>query len=66
MLKTDPASGVHYSLNKTIYLRSYKKSMMIKSRCAWCGEDPLYVSYHDKEWGVPVYSDDKLFEFGSM
>ncbi len=36
---------------------------MIKSRCAWCGEDPLYVSYHDTEWGVPVFSDDKLFEF---
>jgi len=36
---------------------------MIKSRCAWCGEDPLYVAYHDKEWGVPVFSDDKLFEF---
>ena len=36
---------------------------MIKSRCAWCGEDPLYVDYHDQEWGVPVFSDDKLFEF---
>jgi len=36
---------------------------MIKSRCAWCGEDPLYISYHDHEWGVPVYSDAKLFEF---
>ena len=36
---------------------------MIKSRCAWCGEDPLYVAYHDEEWGVPVFSDDKLFEF---
>jgi len=36
---------------------------MIKSRCAWCGEDPLYVAYHDQEWGVPVFSDDTLFEF---
>ena len=36
---------------------------MIKSRCSWCGEDPLYVAYHDQEWGVPVFSDDKLFEF---
>ena len=34
-----------------------------KNRCDWCGEDPLYVSYHDKEWGVPVYNDDNLFEF---
>ena len=36
---------------------------MKKQRCWWCGEDPLYVDYHDKEWGVPVYDDDKLFEF---
>ena len=36
---------------------------MIKSRCTWCGDDPLYMEYHDKEWGVPVFSDDKLFEF---
>lgn len=36
---------------------------MIKSRCSWCGEDPLYISYHDKEWGVPVFLDDTLFEF---
>ncbi len=32
-------------------------------RCAWCGDDPLYVKYHDKEWGVPVHNDKKLFEF---
>ncbi len=36
---------------------------MTKIRCAWCGNDPLYVEYHDTEWGVPVYNDDKLFEF---
>ena len=36
---------------------------MNKSRCSWCGEDPLYMDYHDNEWGVPVFSDDKLFEF---
>jgi DNA-3-methyladenine glycosylase I len=34
-----------------------------KTRCAWCGTDPLYVAYHDKEWGVPVRDDRKLFEF---
>lgn len=33
------------------------------TRCAWCGEDPLYVSYHDTEWGVPVKDDDRMFEF---
>ena len=33
------------------------------TRCAWCGSDPLYVSYHDREWGVPVHDDPRLFEF---
>jgi DNA-3-methyladenine glycosylase I len=33
------------------------------ARCAWCGEDPLYVSYHDQEWGVPQHDDRLLFEF---
>lgn len=32
-------------------------------RCPWCGTDPLYMDYHDKEWGVPLYDDQKLFEF---
>jgi len=36
---------------------------MTKIRCAWCGNDPLYIQYHDTEWGVPVYDDAKLFEF---
>jgi len=36
---------------------------MKKQRCAWCGEDPLYVAYHDSEWGVPVRDDKTLFEF---
>ena len=30
--------------------------------CPWCGTDPLYVKYHNTEWGVPVYNDRKLFE----
>lgn len=32
-------------------------------RCAWCGDDPLYVAYHDREWGVPLHDDRTLFEF---
>jgi DNA-3-methyladenine glycosylase I len=32
-------------------------------RCAWPGSDPLYVRYHDEEWGVPVHDDKKIFEF---
>lgn len=31
-------------------------------RCHWCGTDPLYVDYHDREWGRPVHDNDKLFE----
>lgn len=34
-----------------------------KSRCGWCLKDPIYIEYHDKEWGVPVHNDRKLFEF---
>jgi DNA-3-methyladenine glycosylase I len=36
---------------------------LAKSRCGWCGVDPLYVRYHDREWGVPLRNDRKLFEF---
>ena len=31
-------------------------------RCAWPGQDPLYVAYHDEEWGVPLHEDNRLFE----
>ena len=37
--------------------------MKQKGRCEWAGTDPLYVDYHDREWGVPVHDDRKLFEF---
>ncbi len=33
-----------------------------KNRCGWTTSDPLYIEYHDKEWGVPVHDDRKLFE----
>ncbi|MFC1997803.1 DNA-3-methyladenine glycosylase I [Chloroflexota bacterium] len=32
-----------------------------KKRCAWPGDDPLYIAYHDEEWGMPVYDDQALF-----
>ncbi len=32
-------------------------------RCEWCDNDPLYINYHDEEWGKPVYDDRMLFEF---
>ncbi len=37
--------------------------MVSQKRCAWAGEEPDYVAYHDEEWGVPVYDDRVLFEF---
>lgn len=33
------------------------------TRCSWAGNDPLYIKYHDEEWGKPVYDDKILFEF---
>jgi DNA-3-methyladenine glycosylase I len=37
--------------------------LFIVKRCAWAGEDELYRHYHDTEWGVPLYDDQRLFEF---
>ena len=37
-------------------------SVRMKQRCPWCGDDPLYVAYHDREWGRPVHDDRVLFE----
>ncbi|HLS12400.1 MAG TPA: DNA-3-methyladenine glycosylase I [Flavobacteriaceae bacterium] len=36
--------------------------MMLKNRCGWCTSDPVYITYHDSEWGVPVKDDKLLFE----
>ncbi|MEQ6377641.1 DNA-3-methyladenine glycosylase I [Bacillaceae bacterium S4-13-56] len=33
------------------------------NRCGWVNDDPLYIQYHDYEWGVPVYDDQMLFEY---
>jgi DNA-3-methyladenine glycosylase I len=37
-------------------------SALTKKRCGWAGSDPLYVAYHDREWGVPLHDDRRLFE----
>lgn len=34
-----------------------------KKRCNWVNDDPIYIEYHDQEWGVPIYDDQLLFEF---
>jgi len=39
-----------------------RKARNLKKRCWWCGDDPIYVEYHDNEWGRPVRDDLKLFE----
>lgn len=35
----------------------------VKTRCSWAGTDPIYIRYHDREWGVPVHDERTLFEF---
>lgn len=42
---------------------SARKHREPRNRCAWPGDDPLYVAYHDLEWGVPLHNDQKHFEF---
>lgn len=37
--------------------------LVTKQRCIWPGNDPLYCTYHDEEWGVPLHDDRVLFEF---
>jgi DNA-3-methyladenine glycosylase I len=53
---TEKIFQVHMSDTSLIIGRDNKK------RCWWCGDDPLYVRYHDEEWGKPVYDDVRLFE----
>jgi len=43
-------------------MSSLNDNFMNNHRCQWAGTDPLYNLYHDKEWGVPVHDDRKLFE----
>jgi DNA-3-methyladenine glycosylase I len=39
------------------------KTDLAKPRCGWATRDPLYIRYHDEEWGVPLHDDRRLFEF---
>src|SRR5512145_2140232 len=54
-----PRPSQYHRLTASIEL---KEPHMI-TRCEWAGNDPMYVAYHDEEWGVPVHDDQKLFEF---
>jgi DNA-3-methyladenine glycosylase I len=55
------------SQRPTLILKSIVKftreDATMPERCGWCGSDPLYIAYHDSEWGIPVYDDNTLFEF---
>jgi DNA-3-methyladenine glycosylase I len=42
--------------------QSLAKQYLAKKRCGWVSDDPLYIEYHDTEWGRPEYDDQKLFE----
>jgi DNA-3-methyladenine glycosylase I len=44
-------------------MKQKKKIPLSKKRCDWCLSSPLYIQYHDEEWGVPVHRDRKHFEF---
>lgn len=45
-------------------LQSLKEKIMHSpTRCHWVNSDPIYIDYHDHEWGVPIYDEKKLFEF---
>lgn len=42
---------------------SPRYTRLVPMRCAWAGQDPLMIDYHDREWGVPLHDDAALFEF---
>jgi DNA-3-methyladenine glycosylase I len=44
-------------------IRKFEVFMHELQRCPWCGTDPLYLSYHDTEWGSPVHDEQRHFEF---
>lgn len=48
---------------KDIINKLMKRADFMNRRCDWAGTDPLYITYHDEEWGVPLHDDGKHFEF---
>lgn len=57
------ANLVSAIFNPNDYKYNKIKDKLMKKRCSWCSDDPLYIDYHDNEWGVPVHNDRMLFEF---
>ncbi len=60
--RSSSTSGITDSCVKCAAILLQISNMVKSVRCAWCGEDPLYVRYHDLEWGVPTRDRDALFE----
>lgn len=59
------AAAPEVALRYRWYFRAVKNGLRVsagRTRCAWCGDDPLYAAYHDREWGFPVHDDIRLFE----
>jgi DNA-3-methyladenine glycosylase I len=53
----------HLSQDQRLNTPNRLKELNMLTRCDWAGSDPMYVAYHDEEWGVPVHDDRILFEF---
>src|SRR2546425_10528874 len=49
--------------NTTVVPMKNQAPLANKKRCTWSGTDPLFIAYHDEEWGVPLHDDRVLFEF---
>lgn len=64
LLNAIPSEGAVFSnlISKFVF-RNQSAFMNEVKRCSWCGTDPLYVKYHDEEWGKEVHDDWVLFEF---
>ena len=62
------AMGNH-NLSDSITIETFEKTSMRhheKNRCPWCDGNPDYKIYHDAEWGVPIYDDDKLLKLSFL
>jgi DNA-3-methyladenine glycosylase I len=57
------ANTLQAGLSKITRRAVIRVNYPMKKRCKWAGSDPIYATYHDTEWGVPLHDDRKLFEF---
>jgi DNA-3-methyladenine glycosylase I len=57
-----PCETISHGAGSSPILREMPPKSRSKTRCGWCTADPLYIAYHDHEWGVPLHDDRALFE----